>query len=56
MKAISEFYVLVHMGVIAHDLIACSFGIVIWEILMQKKPYAGKYEHFLHALHLLNVY
>lgn len=23
---------------------------------MQKKPYAGKYEHFLHALHLLNFY
>lgn len=22
----------------------CSFGIVIWEVLMQKKPYAGKYE------------
>lgn len=35
--------------------IVCSFGIVIWEILTQQKPYAGKVFSFeMHYIFISN--
>lgn len=42
------------IGLKCLSVIICSFGIVIWEILTQQKPYAGKIFHVKYRCHFSN--